>query len=596
MEDEILYSFKELHKLKIYPILLEYLDIEIIKKGKASYITQESLDKVLKFKEENPNTRVILQKYTFMKKYGVENPQQLKEIKDKTNQTVKEKYGVDNISQLNSIKEKKSETLQKHFGEEITNPMDCKEIVQKVKNNWKNKSQEEKDILTEKTKQTKLEKYGNENYNNGESISKTKLSRDKDDIQKEIKKLKQTKLERYGDENYNNRKKAEKTFIEKYGAKNIFASDEFIKNRKFIKSQFKKEFLEKGLYCLTDVAEIINRDYSTLKFEIIPKLQINLIEETITNGNNKYLINYNDLIKIQEYCYYTDNNGTSYYENEIIEFIKSIYNGKIIKNDRTIISPKELDIYIPQKNVAIEFNGLYWHNELRLSNDYHLNKTIACEEKGIDLIHVFEDDWRDNKEIVKSIIASRLGIYQQRIYARKCTIKEINKDLAKTFFNKNHLQSYTKCDIFLALIFNDKIVQCIGVNKKGFHDGNVELTRMVTKLNTQVVGGFSRLMKHLCKNYNFNKIISYVYKAWFNGKGYLASGFKIIKENPPSYFYIINGKRVHKSHFRKEKIKKLYENGILSYYNSNESEKENMFKNNIFCIYDCGTIKVIYEN
>ena len=157
--DYDLYSFGELQKkYKISQKLLEYLNIEIIKKGKASYITQESLDEVLKFKEENPNTRVILQKYTFIKKYGVENPQQLKEIKDKTNKTIKEKYDVENISQLNSIKEKKFETLQKHFGEGVTNPMNCEEIVQKVKDNWENKSQEEKDILIEKIKQTKLER------------------------------------------------------------------------------------------------------------------------------------------------------------------------------------------------------------------------------------------------------------------------------------------------------------------------------------------------------------------------------------------------------------------------------------------------------
>ena len=138
-----LYSFKELHKLKIYPILLEYLEIEIIKKGKSSYITQESLDKVLKFKKENPNTRVILQKYTFMKKYGVENPQQLKEIKDKTNNTIKEKYNVENISQLEEIKNKKTETSLKHFG--VDNPSKSKDVQNKMA-------------------ETRLNKYGDKNY------------------------------------------------------------------------------------------------------------------------------------------------------------------------------------------------------------------------------------------------------------------------------------------------------------------------------------------------------------------------------------------------------------------------------------------------
>lgn len=222
---EKIYSFADIRKYKIYPILLEYLNIEIIKKGKASYITQKSLDKILKFKEENPNTRVLLQKYTFMKKYGVENPQQLKEINDKKNKTVKEKYGVENISQLQKIKNKKTETLQKHYGKNINNPMDSKEIVQKVKDNWENKSQEEKDILTEKTKRTKLEKYGNENYNNGNSISKTKSARTQKQIDVETYKAKQTKLERYGNENYNNHKKGIETKLNKYGVKSFTNSE-----------------------------------------------------------------------------------------------------------------------------------------------------------------------------------------------------------------------------------------------------------------------------------------------------------------------------------------------------------------------------------
>ena len=142
--DYDLYSFGELQKkYKISQTLLEYLNIEIIKKGKASYITQKSLDKVLKFKEENPNTRVILQKYTFMKKYGVENPQQLKEIKDKTNKTIKEKYGVENISQSKKIKDKKAETSLKHFG--VDNPSKSKDIQNKMA-------------------ETRLNKYGDENY------------------------------------------------------------------------------------------------------------------------------------------------------------------------------------------------------------------------------------------------------------------------------------------------------------------------------------------------------------------------------------------------------------------------------------------------
>ena len=102
-------------------------------------------------------------------------------------------------------------------------------------------------------------------------------------------------------------------------------------------------------------------------------------------------------------------------------------------------------------------------------------------------------------------------------------------------------------------------------------------------------------MKHISDYIESKSITSYVYKAWFNGKGYIESGFKIVKENNPSYSYVVNGRRVHKSHFRKNKIKKMFERGELKFYDSNKTEHENMIENKIYRIYDCGTMKVIYE-
>ena len=588
-----LYSFGKL--LKVYGIskrLLEYLNIEIIKKGRASYINQDSLNKVLKFKGENPNTRAILLKHTCLKKYGVENPQQCEEIKEKTNKTIKEKYGVENISQLQEIKDKKIETLKEHYGYDVTNPMDCNEVVQKIKNDWESKSQEEKDNLTAKTKATKLEKYGDKNYNNGKSISKTKLSRTQEQINEETRKSKKTKLERYGDENYNNRKKAETTFIKKYGTKNIFSSEDFIKNQKLAKIESKKEFSDKGLYCLTDVSEIINRDYSTLKFEIIPKLQIKLIKETITNGNNKYLITHKDLIKIQEYCHYTENNGTSFYEKEIINFIKSIYDGEIIENNRHIISPMELDIYIPQKNLAIEFNGLYWHSELFRDKNYHFDKTNLCEEKGIKLIHIFEDEWKCKQDIVKSIISSNLGIYKNQLQSNDCDIKEIDSVSSKEFFNKNHTKEIDDSDYYFALYHNNEIVECFAFNKT---KDCITLNDVAIKLNFNIKNDFNRILDFI--KHKFNLPIKFILnKEMHSLNEYLNIGFKVIKENSASYNYIFRGKRISPNHFDKENIKQLYELNELKFYDETKNEHENMLENKIYRIYDCGTFELIYEN
>ena len=149
-----------LQEFKISQTLLEYLEIEILEKNGKKFITEESFNKAYKFKQENPNTRVLLQKYTFKKKYGVDNPQQLKEIQNKTKNTIFEKYGCENPSQSDEIKQKKIETLQSHYGDDIINPMHVKEIINKVKNNWENKSQEEIDSYTAKNKLTSLKNFG----------------------------------------------------------------------------------------------------------------------------------------------------------------------------------------------------------------------------------------------------------------------------------------------------------------------------------------------------------------------------------------------------------------------------------------------------
>jgi hypothetical protein len=426
------------------------------------------------------------------------------------------------------------------------------------------------------------EKYGVNNPTLSDGARKKISIKSTENAQERLKKARQTNLEKYGVEN---------TFTlfdnKKYW--NSLSDDEKENRNKKIsnsKQIYRFENLDK-LY-LRDLSELFNKDSSGIS-RAISRLNI-------YNSNDEHVFIFKkDLQKLIDYYKTTENSTISYSEKEIVDFIKSICDYEIIENNRDIISPMELDIYIPSKKLAIEFDGIYWHNELYKDKNYHLNKTLACEEKGIDLIHVFEDDWRYNQNIMKSMIASRLGVYQRKIFARKCEIKEINKDSAKRFFNENHLQGFVKCDYYLSLLYNNQIVQCVAITEKGWHDGNVELTRMVTKLNIQVIGGFSKLMKSIYDKYH-SSITSYVFRAWFNGKGYLASGFKIVKENPPSYSYVLNGKRIHKSHFRKNKLKKMYECNELKYFNKNKTEHEIMLQNNIYRIYDCGTIKVVYEN
>ena len=527
-----LYSFKELHKLKIYPILLEYLEIEIIKKGKSSYITQESLDKVLKFKKENPNTRVILQKYTFMKKYGVENPQQLKEIKDKTNNTIKEKYNVENISQLEEIKNKKTETSLKHFG--VDNPSKSKDVQNKMA-------------------ETRLNKYGDKNYS------------------------------LFGSESYKN------NIVNKFGVDNAMKNKNVADKSKTNKLNNKLSELEKykDYISIKEVCMIVSRCYDRV-VDVIKFLNLDILEIKDTN-----LIKKSDLSKIEDYFKTASDYAISNEEKDLLEFIKTITNEKIISNDKSTINPYELDIYIPSKNLAFEFDGIYYHSNQFKDKMYHYNKTKLCEEKGIRLIHVFEDDWRFKQDIVKSMIKSSLGIYEQKIFARKCEIKNVFVSEYRNFMNKNHLQGYTTASYYIGLYYNDELIQCVGIKYNGLNK-TYELNRMVTKLNTQVIGGFSKLIKYSVNQFNIKEMISYVFKSWFNGNSYETCGFEFDKECPPTYWYIVNGMKVNRMNYQKKHIKEKFNKGELKYYNDSDSEFDNMAKNGFSWIWDSGKIKLKY--
>ena len=357
-------------------------------------------------------------------------------------------------------------------------------------------------------------------------------------------------------------------------------------------------------YTITELSKIFQKTDSCIA-KVIEKLNIPYFE-SITR---EYLIDDKSFLILQDYFSKTEISGSSYFEKEICEFVKSIYSNEIVENDRKIIYPKELDIYIPDKNVAIECDGLYWHSTEQLTSkgqfmfssdekkhykNKQLIKTLLCEEKGIRLIHIFEDEWNTKKEICKSILASSLGIYKQKIFARKCEVKEINLEDWKKFLHENHIQDYTFAEYRLGLYYKDELVQSIGIKYNGLNK-TYELNRMATKLNTQVVGGFSKLIKYSVNQFNIKEMTSYVFKSWFNGNSYEICGFKFDKECPPTYWYIVNGMKVNRMNYQKKYIKEKFNKGKLKYYSDSDSEFDNMAKNGISWIWDSGKIKLKYK-
>ena len=274
-------------------------------------------------------------------------------------------------------------------------------------------------------------------------------------------------------------------------------------------------------------------------------------------------------------------------EKDIFNFIINLNINAELKN-RTMLDKYELDIFIPEHNLAIEFDGLYWHSERFKKNDYHVNKTNLCKDKGIQLIHIFEDEWTYKQDIVKSRLKNILGLTSNKIFARKCQIKEVSNKDSKIFLNKNHIQGNVNSNIRLGLYYNDELVSLITFGKtrlimNGNKNSN-ELIRFCNKLDTTVIGGADKLLKHFIKQYKPKEIITYADKRWSIGNLYKKLGFEYIHDSNPNYSYIINNKREYRFKYRKDIL-------VKQGYDNNKTEHQIMLERKIYRIYDCGTKK-----
>ena len=301
-----------------------------------------------------------------------------------------------------------------------------------------------------------------------------------------------------------------------------------------------------------------------------------------------YVTDFSDVDRYMPRCLkcHPHTEGFSRKEKEIVDFVKSIYAGEVIENDRMLINPFELDIYIPGKGLAIEFDGGFWHSETAGKNEkYHLAKTDMCLEKGIRLIHVFEHEWDSRQDIVKDRIKSALGIYDRRIYARKCIVCEIDAHEADDFLERNHLQGSSHSAIRLGLYHENKLVAVMTFSRPRFNKNyDWELIRFASNLGTQVIGGSGKLLSHFRKN-NLGSIISYADRRYSDGRLYRKIGFSETGTSSPNYWWINNnGDMFSRYQCQKHKLPAL----LGDKFDPALSETENMEANGYFKLYDCG--------
>ena len=444
--------------------------------------------------------------------------------------------------------------------------------IKHVKDKNDLRTNEEKQEIQNKVKNTFLLKYGVERYSQTKEWKEQTIKKNKEKFGKDW----YTQTEEY-------KVNFEKYCEEKYGEGIINPfQDEKIKN--IIHEKFYDNFLKKH----PEVIEIKNNilvcrccdDTCTLCNDKIYEI------DKVTFSNRK--------CKNIDTCTIRNGYGniSSCVENILYDYIKSIYDGNIIRNERNILRGKEIDIYLPELSLGFEFNGIYWHGELYKDKKYHQNKTLSCMNKGIQLIQIWEDDWIDNNDVIKDFIKSKLNRNKISIGARKCDVKEISNTDAYNFLQLYHLQGGIKNGKSLGLFFNDELVEVMtfGQLRKNMgnkpKEGYYEIYRLCSKGNYNIQGGFGKLLKYFEKHYNPIEIITYANLDYSYGNVYKKTGFEEKGISSPTYTWVVNNKRRHRSNFSKSKLQECKTNPGLT-------EVEVMYNRGCWRCWDSGKIKFV---
>ena len=558
----------------------------------------------------HPLTNAAVQekkKKTCIEKYGVDNATKTESTKAKMRQTNLERYGVENPAVLESVKEKAKQTVDQREGGRAA-------LVAKTFNTIKERygvsAPSKVTGYAEKVRKTSIEKYGVVHFAKSEEVgtNRKKAVREKygvtpvmhvvdivqaikdswaiktdEELIEIVRKRKETTMRLYGCstpvEAHHIKEKRKDRFSKKYGnsvllkkLSNIDILDK--KQNKPIRGSGGKITTQEQLI---DAYIILNdKDQLTALYNTHGGLQASKIlgvcDGTVYSYMRKHGIPLDPTI------------GSSFAERQIGDYLESL-GINIIRNDRSVLQTKELDIYIPEHKLAIEFNGLFWHSTKFKEPSYHLNKMKECNTAGVRLIQIFEDEWNDRQEQIKNKLAAVLGkLNKPRVYARKTEIRSIGLEDYRAFYNDNHIQGCPRASISYGLFHENELVAAMSFS---VNYGYMELVRYAT--SKQVVGGFSKLVNHFKKNHpEVKEIVSFADLRYSDGGMYFTNGFDLADVIRPNYFYVVDDKRI-----RKQKFRHKYLANILENYDPNLSEKENTENHDIWRIYDCGLLKFV---
>lgn len=400
------------------------------------------------------------------------------------------------------------------------------------------------------------------------------------------KKKEDTNIERYGAacslSNSDVNKKAQDTLEERYGVRAPFASKE-------IREKSKRTLLAR--YGRDNASRIPIPD------NVLEKVCNKEWLETEHTGGKTLLQISNELDVSQSLIPKRFKNfgidvcrfGGSVGQRELQEFIASIYSGVVLQNDRSL--GMEIDVYLPEEKIGFEYNGLYWHSEdMQPNRNYHLEKTACAQRHGVRLVHVFENEWLHNSDIVKGRVCDILGSSPEEMDAAECRIRKVGEEEKKDFLNANHLQGDCRTHIDLGLYASNELVAIMSFGKPRVLTHDFELLRYCTKMGLLVLDGGKRLFNKFVSKHPECSIVSASDRRWNTGNFYKTLGFVHTHDSPPVYWYFSSdGSLQHRTRFKKHRLSKMFSN-----FDSAISEYENMKNNGYRRVWDCGTSVYVY--
>lgn len=430
---------------------------------------------------------------------------------------------------------------------------------------------------------------------NKEGVSKALKQKYKESGDEIKEKRKNTLSERYGETTSCSpfavkeiQEKVKSTIQERYGVENVLQLKKYHeKSIDTLRQKSVELWKSRGLDIeYTDHCSIIIHNGCSVHGDI--ELDIN----TFNNRTKE------ERIHISEVCPIC--NPLNYFSGKevIIKKLLDELGVNYVTNDRKIIKPLELDFYLLDYKLAIEFNGIFFHrDDSGKPKDYHKNKSELCEQQGIKLIHIWENDWINNKDLIISMLKNKLGKSEHIIYGRQCKVYKITSKESSAFLKENHLQGNVNAKYRYGLFYNDELVsvmtfgnvrKALGANK---NDNCCELYRYCTKQNYRVIGGAGKLFNFAIdelKNEGFTHIISYAKRDWSNGELYKKLGFSFEGYTVPGYFWANKfGLTYNRFKFRKSEIAKTEEEKKMT-------EVQIMKSRGYYRCYDSGNLKFRY--